>query len=97
MVGMLIGSFCFGWFGDKHGRKPCLMLAIMCLTIGTSFNLRNPSISLLQYFILGGTLPKLSLSVLYASQRTYSLFVISRVISGLGHVGTFMVTVTLGK
>jgi len=38
---------------------------------------------------------KLSLSVLYASQRTYSLFVISRVISGLGHVGTFMVTVTL--
>jgi len=72
MVGMLIGSFLFGWMSDYGGRKSTLMISIVILAFGGSFPFflkPNPSI--------------------------YYALVISRFLSGLGHVGTFMMAFSL--
>jgi len=72
MVGMLIGSFIFGWMSDVGGRKSTMMVGLVILTIG----------GCLPYFIA----PKLS---------NYYVLVIARFISGMGHVGTFMMSFNL--
>jgi len=72
MVGMLIGSFVFGWLSDFGGRKSTLMLGLVILAIGGSF----------PFF-------------LKPNPSNYYALVISRFISGLGHVGTFMMTFSL--
>jgi len=72
MVGMLVGSFTFGWIADQVGRKPTLMVSLVFLSFG-------------------GSLP----SFFHMHPGLYYIFVLSRFISGFGHVGTFMVTVSL--
>merc|ERR1711970_1253095 len=72
MVGMLVGSFIFGWMSDVGGRKSTMMVGLVILTIG----------GCLPYFIT----PKLS---------NYYVLVIARFISGMGHVGTFMMSFNL--
>ena len=37
MVGMLIGSFVFGWMSDFCGRKSTLMVGLVILAVGGSF------------------------------------------------------------
>jgi len=72
MVGMLIGSFLFGWLSDLIGRKTTLMIGLICLTLGGS----------LPFFIT-------------ASVKNFYTIVIFRFISGMGHVGTFMMAFNL--
>lgn len=72
MLGMLIGSFLFGWAGDFMGRKVTLMVALVTLTVGGSFPF-----------------------LITPHPANYYALVISRFISGLGHVGTFMITFNL--
>jgi len=72
MVGMLVGSFVFGWMSDFGGRKSTLMVGIVILTVGGS----------VPFFIT-------------PHPSNYYVLVISRFISGLGHVGTFMMTFNL--
>merc|ERR1719285_344911 len=72
MVGMLIGSFLFGWASDQVGRKISLMGALVTLAVGGSF----------PYF-------------LKPHPDIYYALIISRFISGMGHVGTFMMAFNL--
>jgi len=72
MIGMLVGSFGFGWLSDFGGRKSTLMLGLVILAIG-------------------GSIPYL----INPNPANYYVLVISRFISGLGHVGTFMMSFSL--
>jgi len=44
MLGMLFGSFFFGWFGDKFGRKWAFFVTTMCLSIGSVCAALSPNI-----------------------------------------------------
>jgi len=35
MMGMLVGSFVFGWFGDRFGRRMAFLATTVCLTVGS--------------------------------------------------------------
>jgi OCT family organic cation transporter-like MFS transporter 4/5 len=35
MMGMLVGSFVFGWLGDKCGRRAAFLATTVCLTLGS--------------------------------------------------------------
>jgi len=72
MVGMLIGSFLFGWLSDLIGRKTTLMISLLLLTVGGS----------LPYFV-------------HSNVGTFYSLVAFRFMSGMGHVGTFMMSFNL--
>jgi len=72
MLGMLIGSFLYGWLSDLIGRKTTLMLALTQLALGGS----------LPYFIS-------------STVANFYTIVIFRFLSGMGHVGTFMMAFNL--
>ena len=35
MMGMLVGSFVFGWMGDMCGRRMAFLATTICLTLGS--------------------------------------------------------------
>ena len=37
MVGMLLGSYLFGWISDKHGRMNSLLIAVLTLSLSGFF------------------------------------------------------------
>jgi len=72
MLGMLLGSFMFGWLSDCIGRKTTLLLSLVILAVGGS----------LPFFVTPNV------------HNFYSL-VLFRFLSGMGHVGTFMMAFNL--
>ena len=37
MLGMLLGSYVFGWISDKHGRMKALLIAVMTVSLSGFF------------------------------------------------------------
>ena len=69
MVGMLVGSFIFGFFADQYGRKLALVVSSALLAVSGSLSALLPA--------------------------TFPLFATLRLLSGMGHVGVFMMAFTL--
>ena len=44
MSGMLVGSFFFGWFGDKFGRKWAFLATTLCISLGSAAAALSPNI-----------------------------------------------------
>ncbi|WP_415769996.1 MFS transporter [Pseudomonas sp. LB3P38] len=82
LVGMLIGSFCFGPLADKYGRKTVLLICVLIFALGTLASALSPSIAVLAglRFLtgigLGGVLPNcITLSSEYSPARRRMLLV----------------------
>jgi OCT family organic cation transporter-like MFS transporter 4/5 len=67
MVGMLVGSFAFGYISDKIGRRHTLHLSSIVVALGGT---------------ISATLP--------ARASMFSAYAAMRFVSGVGHVGMFM-------
>jgi len=44
MLGMLVGSFFFGWFGDRFGRKAAFLITTLCLSLGSVASAVSPNL-----------------------------------------------------
>jgi len=82
LVGTLIGGFAFGYFGDRLGRRPSIILATAAFGVLTlAFVLANGYVSLLVLRLidgiaLGGMLPlSWALNIEYAAKRYRSTIV----------------------
>lgn len=42
MLGMLVGSFFFGWFGDRYGRKAAFLASTLFLSVGSIMTALSP-------------------------------------------------------
>lgn len=82
LLGGLIGAILFGGAGDRFGRKPTLLLAVLLFSIGslvTPFAMSIPSLIAVRFITglgLGGALPSfISLTSEYAPKRARSTLV----------------------
>jgi len=63
LIGMAVGGFLLGAYGDRNGRRPAILLSVLCFGVGTLATAWSPSVSalvVLRFLTgvgLGGALP----------------------------------------
>jgi MHS family alpha-ketoglutarate permease-like MFS transporter len=71
-----IGGIFFGWLGDRYGRRPALMLSVLCMCVGSLMIAVTPTFDMIGYaapivLAIARVIEGLSLGGEYGASATY--------------------------